>query len=236
MSAFGNYIKYLGNNVDRDIEKIVHDHLPKGANKSYLDCGCDDGTKTIVRGSVIGTKHIMGLESEPSRAELSKRNGVAVKLANLNEKWPVKTGTIDCITATEVVEHLIDEDNFFAESYRVLRKKGRIIISTDNLAAYHNIFALLVGNQPYTGPYLSKKYPIGHRPHAKYYQGGMNETMYPHLNVMTSRALEQLLKAYGFKSIKMLGAGFYPHPPAIARILAKLDKRHASHCIAIAEK
>lgn len=236
MSLFGNYIKYLGNKVDQDIEDKVSKYLPKGKNKVYLDCGCDDGTKTLSRGKTIGTKHIIGLETEPTRAKRAAKNGVKVKVADLNKIWPIESGRVDCITATEVVEHLIDEDNFFAEAYRVLRKKGRIIISTDNLSAYHNIFALIVGNQPYTGPYLSKVYPIGHRPHAKFYQGNMNKTMYPHLNVMTSRALDQLLTFYGFKVRKMLGAGFYPFPPPLSELLSMIDKRHASHCIAIAEK
>ena len=117
-----------------------------------------------------------------------------------------------------------------------LRKGGKFIISTENLAAYHNIFALVLGNQPYTGPYISRIYPIGHRPNAEYYTSDMGENMYPHLNVMTTKALVQLLKAYKFKINKIIGVGFYPLPIFLANIVTKIDTNHSSYCVVVAEK
>jgi len=48
--------------------------------------------------------------------------------------------------------------------------------------------------------------------------------------------LVQLLKNNKFKIKAVTGAGFYPFPIPIARLLVKLDKYHASHCIVVGEK
>lgn len=226
---FGDYIKFLGESVDSDLEDMVLESLPSGKNISYLDVGCYDGTKTLVRANKIGTKKIIGIDVLAGSTKIARKKGLKVIFCDLNKKWPLRNKSVDCITATEVIEHLVDEDNFFSEVKRVLSPGGRIIITTDNLAGYHNIFALIVGNQPYSGPYISKVYPIGHRPHAKFYKPSLKERMNPHLNVMTARALRQLLTFYGFKIIKQGGAGMYPLPPFIAKLTSKLDKNHASH-------
>lgn len=234
MNIFKKYIKYLGSKIEQEIEDTVVELLPNGQDLVLLDCGCDDGEKTITRAKKIGTKKILGFENIPERVKLARKKGVKVYTCDLNQKWPLKDSSIDYITATEVIEHLIDLDNFFAESKRVLRKGGKIIISTENLAAYHNIIALLFGNQPYTGPYLSKVYPIGHRPCGKYYQKEL--PMNPHISVMTAKALKQLLIAYGFKLEGMSPVGFYPFPPPLFKLLAQLDKNHASYIVVKASK
>lgn len=234
MGTLRSYLNYLGKIAEDEIEEKVYSFLPCGKNISYLDCGCDDGIKTSKRAKVIGTKRILGIEGQESRAKKAQRLGIKILVANLNKKWPLQSGSVDCITATEVIEHLIDLDNFFSEAKRVLRKNGSIIISTENLAGYSNIFALLLGNQPYTGPYLSRVYPIGHRPYGKFYERKL--PMDPHVNVMTAKALEQLVCVHGFKIEISCSAGFYPFPPPFFQLFAKLDKNHASYIVVKAIK
>lgn len=233
MRAFGKYIGYLGRINEELIEQTVLESLPKGDKLVYLDLGCGDGAKTIVRASQIGTGNIIGIEGNKSLLNEAKNGGVKAYQADINFSWPIDNLSVDCITATEVVEHLSDLDNFFSESRRVLKPGGKIIISTENLAGYHNVIALMMGNQPYTGPYLSRVFSVGHRPCSKFYNG--KHRAFPHLNVMTTKALRQLLSKYGFKVEKTSGAGFYPFPPFLAKLFAKLDKYHASYCVVVAE-
>lgn len=223
MSVLGSLVKLMGKNAEAQIEKAVSDFLPTGKNLTFLDCGCDSGEKTIERAKIIGTVKVLGVEVVPERARKARANKIKVSSFDLNKKWNLKDSSVDIITATELVEHLVDLDNFFSEAQRVLKKKGKIIISTENLAAYHNIFALLLGNQPYTGPYLSKIYPIGHRPNAKFYKDKV--PMNPHLNVMTVKALRQLLKYYGFKVLNERGVYYYPS-----------DLLHSSYIVVLAQK
>lgn len=233
MSTLSRYINYLGEKNEELIEQLVLESLPKGEKLVYLDLGCGDGAKTIVRASYIGTGDVTGIENDKNLLSAAKNGGIKTCRVDINLPWPIDDFSVDCITATEVVEHLSDLDNFFSESRRVLKPGGRIIISTENLAGYHNILALLMGNQPYTGPYLSKFFPVGHRPCSKFYQG--KSTAYPHLNVMTTKALRQLLGKYGFNVKKISGIGFYPLLPFLAKILAGFDKYHASYCVMVAE-
>ena len=234
MRAFGKYIGYLGRVNEGLIEQMVLESLPKGKDSVYLDLGCGDGVKTLIRASHIGTGDVIGIEGDKNLLSAAKNGGIKTYWTDINLPWPINDVSVDCITATEVVEHLSDLDNFFSESKRILKPGGKIIISTENLAGYHNIFALLMGDQPYTGPYLSKVFSVGHRPCSKFYQG--KNIAYPHLNVMTTKALRQLLSRYGFKVKGISGIGFYPLLPFLANLLASFDKYHASYCVVVAEK
>lgn len=236
MGFLGSYVKLLGREAGVDIERIVHKFLPRNHKAVYLDCGCWDGEKTRKRGRVIGTKNIFGVEVIDKARILSEKKGIKTYNFDLNLKWPIKSGSVDVITATEVIEHLIDLDNFFSEVKRILKNRGRLIISTENLAGYQNVFALLLGNQPYTGPYLSKRFSVSQGPNSEFYDKRMSGYMNPHINVMTHKALILILKRYGFTILKDRGVGFYPLPFPCSKILPFLDKYHSSYAVVLAQK
>jgi len=236
MKFLKSYVKLLGREAGLDIEKLVCKFLPKNSGAVYLDCGCWDGEKTRKRGIAIGTKKVLGVEVVNKARLLAEKNDVVTYNFDLNQKWPIGSKRIDVITATEVIEHLIDLDNFFSEAKRVLKDGGGLIISTENLAGYHNIFTLLLGNQPYTGPYLSRRFSVSRGPSSEYYDKGMSGYMNPHLNVMTYKALILILKKYGFTILKDRGVGFYPLPFPFSKILPLIDKYHSSYAIVLALK
>lgn len=233
MGLVSNYIKTLGRYAENEIEKNVYQMLPKG-NLNYVDCGCDSGEKTLLRARQIDTQKVVGIESVPARAKKAKENGIKVLQFDLNSKWKLKSTSIDVITATEVIEHLVDLDIFFSEARRVLKKHGRIIISTENLASWHNIFALIIGNQPFTGPFLSRYFAVSPRPYGKFFKDKV--PMNPHLNVMTLRALLKLLEAYGFQVTEYHGIAFYPFFPPLSNFFSLLDKYHSSYMVVSAQK
>lgn len=236
--SFRDYIKNLGLEAESRIESTVAKFLKTakdstGKKITYLDCGCDDGKKTLIRQSILMAEKTIGNEIVPERAKKARKNGIKVFSFDLNKKWGIPKNSVDVITATEVIEHLTDLDNFFAEARRVLKKKGKIIISTENLAAWHNVFALVIGNQPYTGPYLSRIYPVGHHPNAKFYKDKI--LMAPHLNVMTFKALLQILEKYDFKVIVKSGVSYYPLPGFLSFLMSKMDWKHSSYMLVMAE-
>lgn len=234
MNLFSKYIEFLGKRTEKEIEIAVANFLPKNSKTKFLDCGCDNGTKTTNRAKVIGTSLVWGIESIKERVKQAKANKLKVYTANLNKTFPLKNDSINCITATEVIEHLSDVDNFLSECKRVLKKGGSIIISTENLAGWQNIFSLILGNQPYTGPYLSKFFSAVARPSGKFYKHLL--PMDPHLNVMTLKALVRLLKMYGFNKIQSVGIGFLPIPHPLSWFMAHLDRNHASYIVVKAIK
>lgn len=126
---------------------------------------------------------------------------------------------------------MIDLDNFISEIYRVLKPGGYGVVGTENLSATHNIFALLCGNQPYSGPTLSYKKKIGHHPiHPAY---GIKETPYEalipqHTRVMSYKALKEVFKTYNFIVENMFWAGYFPFPDIIAKLLCRIDRWHSA--------
>ena len=169
MNLFSRYIEFLGRRTESEIEMAVASFLPRNSKIKFLDCGSDNGIKTINRANIIGTSHVWGIERVKERVKLARKNNLKVYTTNLNRVFLFENDSINCITATEVIEHLRDVDNFLSECKRVLKKDGSVIISTENLAGWQNVFSLILGNQPYTGPYLSKFFSVVDRPSGKFY-------------------------------------------------------------------
>jgi SAM-dependent methyltransferase len=112
--------------------------------------------------------------------------------ADLNtETLPLESGTVDLVTAFEVVEHLWDKDNMLKEVHRVLKQRGLLILSTPNLVAWANRLLLLVGKTPFYYDVSPK------RPLSKYGYG--------HVNLYTLGLLRKHLLSHGLEVIEVRG-------------------------------
>jgi ubiquinone/menaquinone biosynthesis C-methylase UbiE len=130
-----------------------------------LDLGCGDGSSTMLVAERIGASKVYGIDLDEEKLRNAKgKGGIIVYSADLNRKFPLDDESVNVVLANQVIEHIIDVDNFVSEIYRVLKEKGYAITCTENLASWHNIFALMLGNQPYSGPNVSVKHVIGHHP------------------------------------------------------------------------
>lgn len=229
-----NYLKHIGFLAGNNRNKSVLDLLPHGKNIKYLDLGCGDGYLTIQRAKKIGTDFIFGNEIIQSEAKKAEQKNIKVNKEDLNAILSYRNNEFDVVTATQVIEHLNNVDVFISEIYRILKPNGVIIVSTENLASWHNIFALILGLQPSTGPWISEKFSIGfhplHREHIKVYENNSSHhhlEQNPHTRVMTYRAMKKLFKSYKFKIVDERTMGYYPFPPFLSDVLAYVDKWHA---------
>ncbi len=126
---------------------------------------------------------------------------------------------------------MVDLDNFISEIYRILKPGGYAVMCTENLASVHNIFALLCGNQPYSGPTVSQKYVIGHHPvHSIYDVKKISyEAIIPqHTRVLAYKAFKKIFEIYKFKIENMFNVGYFPFPNMFSKLLCKIDKWHTS--------
>jgi SAM-dependent methyltransferase len=120
------------------------------------------------------------------------------------------------VIANQLIEHLSDTDRFVKEVYRVLRVAGVFVCSTMNLASFHNIFSLVLGNQPFAS-HVSDEVTCGTlldlepRKDPNPYYGKK------HRRVFTAPALKELLEFHGFKCESLTGWGLYPLPVAVGR-------------------
>jgi SAM-dependent methyltransferase len=211
-----------------DSWRAIFSLLERNDGASLLDLGCGDGSSTMLVAERIGASKVYGIDLDEENVMRARERGVLAYSSDLNEKFPFEDESIDVVFANQVIEHLIDVDNFVSEIYRVLKRGGYAIICTENLASWHNIFALLLGNQPYSGPQVSVKHVIGHHPlHPQMDSGKAGNPYLKHNTVMAFKALKEIFRVYGFKIEKVIGSGYYPFPKLLGRVLCRLDKAHA---------
>jgi SAM-dependent methyltransferase len=114
---------------------------------TVLDTGAGPG--------VISSKlKAMGLDvyAADINPGLFTAEGINCIKVDLDEKMPYEDGFFDCILSSNVIEHLEDQYTFIRECYRVLRDRGKLVVSTPNVFNLKARMAnLLVGSNLFTG-------------------------------------------------------------------------------------
>jgi 2-polyprenyl-3-methyl-5-hydroxy-6-metoxy-1,4-benzoquinol methylase len=208
-----------------------------GKNGKWLDLGCDDGKWTT---TIIHSKNVQwhGIEVVEDRAKLAQRKGIKVNVSSLSNKLPYKADYFQLVHSNQVIEHLFDLDIFISEIHRVLKPGGILVISTENPASWHNIFALIMGWQMFTSTNIStKKRVIGnplsiHGGQSFTFENQETNKAWEHNKLLTPRALSDLLISHGFQIEKQIGAGYHPLPP----ILGEIDVNHSHFYTIVAKK
>jgi len=189
---------------------------------SLLDLGCDAGGRTMWIAEKVGAQAIHGIEIDADRADIAASQGINVKVSDLSRRFPYDDSRFDLVVSNQVIEHVVNTDNFVRETYRVLKPNGHAVISTENLASWHNVASLFLGWQPFSLANVSEAAvamgnPLGvHRGELGVQRG--------HIRVFAYRGLRELFVLHGFAVTTILGAGYYPLP----RKLARMDPRHAA--------
>jgi SAM-dependent methyltransferase len=195
---------------------------PGGA---FLDLGCDDGERTLLFAQAAASARIHGVEIVPERAALAAERGVDVVAADLNRRLPYEDESFDVVCSNQVIEHLFDTDTFVAEMHRVLRPGGFAVTSTENLASWHNVAALVLGWQPFSLTNVSReRLGLGNPLAIHRAEDGLELESWQHLRVFAHRGVRELFAAHGFDVERVVGAGYYPLPGRLANV----DSLHAA--------
>ena len=112
-----------------------------------------------------------------------KMKSKRVKAVNVErEEWPFEKESMDLIVMTEIIEHLTDDSKkYLGEAFKVLKKGGRILITTPNVTRWQNVINLILGKNIY--------FPLKQLEEEIYYR---------HNREFTMRELEEILKKSGF--------------------------------------
>lgn len=195
-----------------NIMRALRDRAPR---ESLLDLGCDDGARTMLWAEAAEARAIHGIEVVPSRASLARERGISVATSDLAGALPYESGSFDAVVSNQVIEHLFDTDYFLAEAFRVLRPGGVVVTSTENLASWHNVAALVIGWQPFSLTNVSEKGAVGN-PFGLWADGegsgAPDPVTWQHRRVFAARGLVALHAAHSFEAVQLLGAGYYPLP------------------------
>lgn len=98
-------------------------------------------------GFPVGATDVHGVEIDEGRASAARDLGIQVSSHNLNEALPYEDESFDVVHSNQVIEHVMSSDRFLREEWRFLKPDGLAVVSTNNLASWHNIFSL-AGMQP----------------------------------------------------------------------------------------
>jgi SAM-dependent methyltransferase len=213
----------------RSIKSLLEAHE---TGVSLIDLGCDDGSLTVLLAKRVGAREVHGVEIVEERAQIAERRGVIVTRADLNARLPYEDGSFEVVCSNQVIEHLRDTDLFVAEVFRILGPGGYAVVSTENLASWHNIASLIFGWQPFSLTNVSHRSGAIGNPFAIHRGSSFEWKSWEHVRVFAYRGLSELFSAHGFTVDSIQGAGYFPFPAKVGRS----DPRHAAFITVRARK
>lgn len=200
-----------------------------------LDLGCSEGSLTVSVGKTIGNTLLFGVDLDSTALSEAKKTGLNVVCANLSHALPFKDDAFDIVISNQVIEHLPKTDKFIKEVYRVTKPAGYSIISTPNLASWHNILFLVLGFQPPFCTVSDEVYQLG-SPLASLHGVKRSHVSHAHLRIFTALALRELCEYHGFCVEKVIGGGYAAWPSRLAELLSRVDPSHAVYVTVVARK
>jgi len=102
-------------------------------DNTVLDVGCGDGALTyriVEKGA-----NVIGIDNSEEGIKLAeeifnKKQVLTQFILADAYKMPIKSNSIDCVILSEVIEHVAKPQKLLSETQRVLKKKGKVVIST----------------------------------------------------------------------------------------------------------
>ena len=206
------------------LQKILR-ILEKHSGGTLLDVGCGSGEITIFIKETINFSGVYGVDISEEAVSLACEKGIRAFKADLSiSQLPFENDFFDIIICGEVIEHLFDTDFFLEEVYRVLKPKGVAVVTTPNLGAWYNRWALIFGFQPSIS--VSLQNPQVGKPFEKAFKKQSSGGSEAHIRFFPQRALEKLLIIHRFKILATHGS-YYAKPKNshfILKLMFLLDK------------
>lgn len=151
----------------------------------------------------------------------AKSKGLRTYKFDFNEKFDLKDNSFDVVVAGEIIEHVLDTERFLNECNRILKDDGFLVLSTPNLATFHDRVRFLFGKMPrQINPY--------------------HERLKLHIRPFTYKGLKEALDYSRFKILKFRSNYFTvklaPEKPIFIRCLALIFPTLSSSLIVLAKK
>jgi methionine biosynthesis protein MetW len=133
--------------------------FPEIFNKKekILDLACGDGKTSVLIKSISGGE-VVGVDCSPVALSSAKKLGIKTKEADVEVDLPFESASFDTVFWGDNIEHIFNPRKTLSEIFRVLRKSGRLVMSTPNSGYWrYRLEYLLTGRIPDT-EYNGKKF------------------------------------------------------------------------------
>ena len=183
--------------------------IPRDA-KRILDVGCGQGGFASKLKELLGAE-VWGIEYVPAAAEVARRHLDRVLVGDVMQRLDqLPDCYFDCITFTDVLEHLIDPYRVLLEMKQKLSPEGVIVASIPNIRFFPYLFDLVVrGSWNYED------------------QGILDKT---HLRFFTKKSILEMFQSLGYRIIRLEGInGFGPKRKLLLNVLTLWRMSDTAH-------
>ena len=223
MDFLSNYQKKIWQSSASLNNNILISYVKPAKTARILDIGVFRGILVVERFKNIKNPHIHAVDIDDEAISSAKKLEIKTKKFNIEKGLPYKSNFFDIVSANQIIEHLVDVDLFMEEIYRVLKPNGYLLLSTENLSSWHNLFALLMGWQAFS-QHISHLKNIGNP--LRIWGNSIGEDI--HRQIFTPRGLTELTEIHRLKIEKSFGAGYYPFWGSLSKIFSKIDPTHCA--------
>lgn len=135
---------------EKNRDRAFFSMLSCNPHAKVIDLGCGNGAFSSLVKEKICCEKIWGVDLHDEGLDMARQRGVLVTKSDLNVRLPVEMNSFDVVVSNQVIEHLFYPIRFMKEIYRILKLGGYAVVSTENLASWDNIGALIFGNTPFS--------------------------------------------------------------------------------------
>jgi O-antigen biosynthesis protein len=119
-----------------------------GKNKTVLDIGCNEGQigeELIKKGNIV-----YGIDILNKGLIKAKKKGLIVRRVDIETNdFPYPNNFFDSVVLADFIEHIFDTDSLLRKCRKVLKKNGKLIITTPNVASLARRIMLFFGIAPF---------------------------------------------------------------------------------------
>lgn len=171
----------------------------------------------------------------PGVIEHCRRLGYHCLEQNLGEeKWEIEDESMDVVVSCQVLEHIPDTDHVMSECFRVLKPRGKLLVSTPNQGSLFNIVLLLLTVNPPLNMVSDRYYGLGNPFSAPRRSTTAGTGERGHLRLFATRAMKDLLKIYGFRVLAVNGGSW--GLPLVGKQLARVFPYYGMFTTVLAQK
>jgi SAM-dependent methyltransferase len=110
------------------LEKRASLILSLPPNPLLVDLGCSTGRNLEGFNVLRSDLKIYGIDIKDFSTLIVDKGCHFCQLDLLRDSWPFESGSVDCITAMHIIEHLSNVGNLLSEARRILKPQGKFFV------------------------------------------------------------------------------------------------------------